>query len=94
MENQIKLTTNELSLLTEIKAKQNEEGHSDFLSMDAKSRKNAGTIKSLEKKGMIYNSYDDYSKEELKEMGLGRTFKMWCLTDEAIAFVGKPDSWS
>ena len=64
------LTTKEVKVLELISEYQNEEGHSDFLSTDAKSKSVAGVISSLEKKGMIYDSYS----------GSGEEFKMWCLT--------------
>ena len=93
MTNTITLTEKELILLTEIKEYQNEEGHSDFLSTDAQSKKNAGIISSLEKKGMLYNSYYNFTKEEFKNMDLGRPFKMWCITTEATKIIGIPKSW-
>lgn len=93
MENlQLTLTQKELDLLKEIKEYQNEQGHSDFLSTDARSRKNAGIISSLEKKGMIFNSYESYTKEDFKNIG-EKPFKMWCLTTEATNIVGKPIHW-
>jgi hypothetical protein len=89
---EVTLTQKELDLLKEIKEYQNEQGHSDFLSTDAASRKNAGIISSLEKKGMIFNSYEDYTKEDWKDIG-EKPYKMWCLTTEAANIVGKPKYW-
>lgn len=86
------LTTKELELLKAIKEKQNEEGHSDFLSTDALSKKNAGIISSLEKKGMIYNSYANWTKQDFKDLDC-KPFKMWCLCDKSVQFVGKPKGW-
>jgi len=82
------LTTKELKVLKLIKEYQNENGHSDFLSTDAKSKSVAGTISSLEKKGLVYDSYKNilWNANEKK-------FKMWCLTPEATKIVGTPESW-
>tara|TARA_R110000764_G_C10839177_1_gene363853 strand:- start:14 stop:283 length:270 start_codon:yes stop_codon:yes gene_type:complete len=77
----MKLTTKELTVLELIKEKQNEEGHSDFLSYDAKSKSVGGVVASLEKKGMVYNSYSDWTKKDFKDMSQ-KPFKMWCLTEE------------
>ena len=86
------LTSKELGLLKEIKGYQNEQGHSDFLSTDAVSKKNAGIISSLEKKGMVYNSYSNFTRQDFRDMG-EKPFKMWCLTCDAAEIVGKPKSW-
>ena len=47
------LTTKEITLLASIRDEQNELGHSDYISNLAETKKNAGIISSLEKKGMI-----------------------------------------
>ena len=88
------LTQKELILLKEIQKHQNEQGHSDFLSTDAVSKQNAGIISSLEKKGLIYNSYADLKREDWRDMGLKKSFKMWCLTNESLNFVSKPKIWN
>ncbi len=86
------LTNKEIKVLEMIKLDQNEPGHSDFLSYDAKTKSVAGVVSSLEKKGMIYNSYDNWTKEDFKEID-EKPFKMWCLTDSATHIVGTPDGW-
>jgi len=88
----MKLTKKELTVLELIKKEQNEQGHSDFLSSDAKSKSVGGVVASLEKKGMVYNSYSDWTKEDFKDIGQ-KPFKMWCLTEKAINTVGKPKGW-
>ena len=87
------LTKKELQLLQEIQKLQNEKGHSDFLSTNALSKKNAGIINSLEKKGLIYNSYSDCSLKEFKDLGAKKRFKMWCITEASLNFVSKPQYW-
>ena len=93
------LTTKELELLKFIQTQQNEEGHSDFLSTDAKSKKNAGIISSLLKKGLIFNSFDGITKEEfrydnsLNYQNNGKPWKMWVLTRESLNYVETPKNW-
>jgi len=89
----MRLTKLELEVLELIKTNQNEEGHSDFLSTDALTKKVGGVVSSLEKKGMIYNSYSHMAKQDFKDIG-EKPFKMWCLTRIAIQFVGLPKSWN
>ena len=86
------LTKKELTVLELIKEEQNEKGHSDFLSHDAKSKSVAGVVSSLEKKGMVYNSYSDMTKEDFANEGT-KPFKMWCLTDEGCEIIGTPKWW-
>jgi len=86
------LTNKEIKVLEMIKLDQNEPGHSDFLSYDAKTKSVAGVVSSLEKKEMIYNSYDNWTKEDFKAID-EKPFKMWCLTDSAADIVGTPDGW-
>ena len=80
------MTTKELNLLNEIKSctSQEEMNYSEFLSTDAFSRSNAGVISSLEKKGLIYNSYEGLTKSDFTDMFGESTkpFKMWCVTPE------------
>lgn len=87
------LTENETRLLEEIKNLQNEQGHSEYWTTDAGSKKDAGTISSLEKKGMIYNSYSDWTLEDFKDMDYKKPFKMWCLTYEGAEVIGTPEDW-
>ena len=77
------LTTKELEVLQTVKKYQNDNGHSDFISTDAKTKSVAGVISSLEKKGMVY---DAYANDNVK-------YKMWCLTWDATEIVGVPSSW-
>lgn len=86
------LTNKEIKVLEMIKFDQNEPGHSDFLSYDAKTKSVAGVVSSLEKKGMIYNSYDNWTKEDFKAND-EKPFKMWCFTELAAKIVGTPDGW-
>lgn len=88
----MEITKKELAVLQLIKEEQNEQGHSDFLSYDAKSKSVGGVVASLEKKGLVYNSYANWTKEDFKDIG-EKPFKMWCMTDEAIKFVGRPKGW-
>ena len=88
----MKVTVKELRVLQLIKEDQNERGHSDFLSYDTKSKSNAGVISSLEKKNLVYNSYNDWTREDFKNIE-EKPFKMWCLTEDAVEIVGKPVSW-
>lgn len=88
----MQLTIKELSVLKLIKEEQNERGHSDFLSYDAKTKSVGGVVSSLEKKGMLYNSYDNWTKEDFKAID-EKPFKMWCMTEEAADVVGKPIRW-
>ena len=87
------LTTKENELLNFIQTQQNEEGHSNFLSCDAKSKKNAGVISSLEKKGLIYNCYDNWTKKDFTDLDHKKPFKMWCLTRESLDYVETPKNW-
>lgn len=84
------VTAKELTVLNLIKEYQNEEGHSEFLSEDAKTKSVAGLVSSLEKKQLIYDSYSNFDNDEFD----GKRFKMWCLTHEGAEIVGKPESWS
>ena len=86
------LTNKEIKVLEMIKLDQNEPGHSDFLSYDAKTKSVAGVVSSLEKKGMIYNSYSDWTKEDFEAVD-EKPFKMWCLTPKAADIVGTPKGW-
>lgn len=86
------LTNKEIKVLEEIKLDQNEPGHSDFLSYDAKTKSVAGVVSSLEKKGMIYNSYDNWTRQDFADQG-DKPFKMWCFTELASKIVGTPDGW-
>ena len=86
------LTKKELTILELIKEKQNEQGHSDFLSHDAKSKSVGSVVSSLEKKGMVYNSYLDCTKKDFKDMD-SKPFKMWCLTDKGCEIIGTPKGW-
>ena len=86
----IKVTSKELRVLQLIKEEQNERGHSDFLSYDAKTKSVAGVVSSLEKKGLVYNSYGNWSKEDFNGE---KPFKMWCMTEDAVEVVGKPFLW-
>ena len=88
-ESTITVTEKELELLNFIQTKQNEMGHSEFTSKQAKSKKNAGIISSLEKKDLIYDSYASVEDDEFN----GKRFKMWCLTEKSIDFVDKPKNW-
>lgn len=85
------LTKKELKTLELIKKFQNERGHSDFLSTSAKSKAVGGVIASLEKKGMVYNSYANMRKEDF-QWGT-KPFKMWCLTGISAEIIGEPKSW-
>ena len=80
----ITLTEKETKLLTEIKRKQNEWGHSDFMDNNCRSKSRAGVVSSLLKKGLIYDSYDNFDSEG----------QMYCLTEIAVAFVGVPKGWA
>ena len=91
MENTMKtVTQKELRVLQLIKEEQNEMGHSDFLSTDAQTKSVAGVVSSLEKNNLIYNSYANWDKEDFNGE---KPFKMWCMTEEAVAIVGKPTYW-
>ena len=91
------MTTKELDLLNEIKnyTSQDEPNHSGFLSTNALSKSNAGVIGSLEKKGMIYNSYSDMTKEDFTDMMGVKTkpFKMWCVTPIGWELDNKEDAY-
>ena len=86
----ITVTAKELRVLQSIKEDQNERGHSDFLSTDAETKSVAGVISSLEKKSLVYNSYANWDREDFNGE---KPFKMWCMTEEAVAIVGKPICW-
>ena len=86
----ITVTAKELRVLQSIKEDQNERGHSDFLSTDAEKKSVAGVISSLEKKSLVYNSYANWDREDFNGE---KPFKMWCMTEEAVAIVGKPICW-
>jgi hypothetical protein len=86
------VTAKELRVLQLIKEEQNERGHSDFLSYDAKTKSVAGVVSSLEKKGLVYNSYDNWTKEDFKNVD-EKPFKMWCMTEDAAKIVGRPQYW-
>lgn len=85
------MTIKEHKVLTDIKNAQNEQGHSDYLSTDAKTKSIGGIISSLQKKGLIYDSYNQ-TDEEWKSMNC-KPFKMWCLTDDGAKIVGIPSGW-
>ena len=91
------MTTKELDLLNEIKeyTSQEESSYSGFLSTNALSKSNAGVIGSLEKKGMIYNSYSDMTKADFTDMMGVKTkpFKMWCVTPEGWEIGNKEDAY-
>jgi hypothetical protein len=88
------LTAKELEVLKIVKDYQNEEGHSEFLSTDAKTKSVAGVCSSLQKKGMIYDSYSNVSADDFYGMnGSSKRYKMWCLTCEGVDIVGKPKGW-
>ena len=87
------LTENETRLLEKIKHQQNEQGHSDYCTTDAGSKKDAGTLSSLEKKQMIYNSYANWTLEDFLDMDYKKPFKMWCLTEHGAEIVGTPEHW-
>lgn len=86
------LTKLELEVLETVKSYQNEEGHSDFLSTQARTKSVAGVLSSLQKKGFIYDSYDYYTKDDWAEKEM-KKFKMWCFTTKAAELVGKPFGW-
>ena len=86
----ITVTAKELRVLQLIKEDQNERGHSDFLSTDAGTKSVAGVVSSLEKKNLVYNSYANWDRDDFNGE---KPFKMWCMTEEAVAIVGKPISW-
>ena len=88
-EKMITVTMKELRVLKIIKDEQNEPGHSDFLSTDAKSKSVGGIVSSLEKKDLIYDSYNCMSDSDFD----GKRFKMWCMTDKATEIVGRPGNW-
>tara|TARA_R110002167_G_scaffold92155_3_gene247609 strand:- start:218 stop:490 length:273 start_codon:yes stop_codon:yes gene_type:complete len=88
----ITVTAKELKVLELIKFEQNENGHSDFLSYDAKTKSVAGVVSSLEKKGLVYNSYSNWTKDDFKDVD-EKPFKMWCITKAAVEIVGKPEGW-
>tara|TARA_R110000744_G_C19173127_1_gene541825 strand:+ start:420 stop:692 length:273 start_codon:yes stop_codon:yes gene_type:complete len=88
----ITVTAKELRVLKLVKEDQNEQGHSDFLSSDSKSKSVAGVISSLEKKGLLYNSYENWTRQDFKDMD-EKPFKMWCMTDDSCKIVGTPESW-
>tara|TARA_R110000824_G_scaffold79316_2_gene199889 strand:- start:715 stop:987 length:273 start_codon:yes stop_codon:yes gene_type:complete len=88
----ITVTAKELRVLQLIKTEQNERGHSDFLSYDAKTKSVAGIVSSLEKKGLVYNSYNNWTKEDFKNVD-EKPFKMWCMSEDAAEIVGKPKGW-
>ncbi len=88
----MKITKKELTVLQLIKEKQNEQGHSDFLSSDAKSKSVGGVVASLERKGLVYNSYAYFTKEDFENMD-EKPFKMWCITEDGVDFVGTPKGW-
>jgi len=79
----ITLTEKERIVLMFIKGEQNELGHSEFTSDYIKTKSVAGVVSSLEKKGMIYDSYANYEDN----------LKMWCLSDEGAEKVGIPLGW-
>ena len=76
MKTEIKLTKNELELLTDIETYQGESGFSEYLSTNAKCKKAAGTIRSLQKKDMIYDAYENWEKDDFD----GKPYKMWVMT--------------
>jgi thiaminase len=86
----ITVTAKELRVLQLIKEDQNEEGHSDFLSTDAQTKSFAGVVSSLFKKGLIYDAYGNWDREDFNGE---KPFKMWCMTYEAVNIVGKPVCW-
>jgi hypothetical protein len=88
----MKLTVKELEVLNLIKECQNEPGHSEFLSEDVETKSIAGVVSSLQKKGMIYNAYDNWSRQDMYDMN-GKLFQMWCLTYAATDVVGTPEDW-
>lgn len=90
---ELKLTSKELTVLELIKQDQNEPGHSDFLSTDAETKSVAGVVSSLEKKGLIYNSYANWTRQDFADLDHDRPFKMWCFTELAAKIVGKPICW-
>jgi len=95
MKNQVTLTEGEKVVLTFIRNEQNERGHSDFTSDMVGTKSIAGVVSSLEKKGMIYDAYADFSKEDFQGMTIsGKRFKMWCMTEEAAEQVGTPKYWN
>lgn len=83
------MTTKELKLLEEIKTYTSKEemNFSEFLSTDVLSKSNAGVVSSLEKKGLIFNAYEGFTKSDFIDLnGEGtKPFKMWCVT---------PKGWS
>ena len=87
------LTNKEIKVLEMIKLDQNEPGHSDFLSYDAKTKSVAGVVSSLEKKGMIYNCYANWTRQDFADLDHNKPFKMWCFTELAAKIVGTPDGW-
>ena len=66
------MTHNELNVLKEVNECwcPEEGGISEFTSEDVKSKSVAGTISSLLKKELIYDSYEDYEDED----------SVWCMT--------------
>ncbi len=88
----MQLTIKELEVLNLIKEHQNEPGHSDFLSYDAKTKSVAGVVSSLEKKGMIYNCYANWTRQDFADQG-DKPFKMWGFTELAAEIVGTPEGW-
>jgi hypothetical protein len=66
------LTQNEIEILTSVANAQIEDGFSEYTSVDSDSEK--GTLGSLVKKGLVYNSY---SFEESY---------MYCLTQEGVNY--------
>lgn len=86
------VTSKELEVLNLIKDSQHEEGHSEFLSTDVETKSVAGVISSLFKKDLIYDAYGNWTIEDFANQG-DIPFKMWCMTEEAVAIVGKPIDW-
>ena len=92
----MKLTKKETELLKVIFKHQNEEGHSEFTEENVKTLSCAGVLGSLKRKGLVYNSYEDYTDfDERTGKEIPCKTHLWCITDEGVEVngMGKPAEW-
>lgn len=88
------VTPKELEVLKEVKYYQCDFGWSEYTSDKAKCKSVAGTLSSLEKKGLIYDGNNLFTDEDFKGMSIdGEKYKMWLLSWEATEIVGVPEEW-
>ena len=71
------LTKKELKLLNEVNKYWDidEPGFSEFTNRNVKTKSRAGVLSSLAKKGLVYDSYEDYDDDNTS---------MWCMTDDGV----------